>query len=199
MAGTVSLREKHTIETRERILEVAMQLFTEQGFDATTIDEIAQRADVSPRTFFRYFPSKEAVLFHEMECGFHDLQGLLSERPESESPAESLVAVLAEMIGRLDASPERRALMVSLHNERQSLRQYQRTAIVERMEQEVAAVLADRAGTAPDDIGLRSMMAAVLGCFDLALRIWIERDLEAPFAEVFHEVLAGCGRWFPVS
>src|SRR3546814_2063201 len=50
-AAPVSLREKHAAQTRQRIVDVALGLFVDQGFDATTVDEIAEQADVSPRTF----------------------------------------------------------------------------------------------------------------------------------------------------
>jgi AcrR family transcriptional regulator len=58
----VSRRERKKDETRERITRAALGLFSEKGFVATTVDEIAQRADVAKGTFFNYFPRKEAVL-----------------------------------------------------------------------------------------------------------------------------------------
>lgn len=195
----VSLREKHATETRERILEVAMALFAERGFDATTTDEIAEGADVSPRTFFRYFPSKEALLFHDLECHLGELNDLIAAHPDEAGPGETLVGVLSTMIGRLDATPEQRALMVALHEERRSLRHYQRSAIIESAEQDVAAALARRCGLAADDLGIRSVMAAVLGSFDLALRVWVEHGLERPFGEVFDQVVAHSARLFPRS
>ena len=57
-----SRRERKKDETRERIARAAVELFTEKGFETTTVDEIAQRADVAKGTFFNYFPRKEAVL-----------------------------------------------------------------------------------------------------------------------------------------
>ena len=57
-----SRRERKKDETRERIVEAAIRLFTEKGFESTTVDEIATHADVAKGTFFNYFPRKEAVL-----------------------------------------------------------------------------------------------------------------------------------------
>ena len=58
----VGRRERKKEETKRRIFETAVQLFNERGFDATTIDEIAERADVAKGTFFNYFPRKESLL-----------------------------------------------------------------------------------------------------------------------------------------
>ncbi|MEO6628043.1 MAG: helix-turn-helix domain-containing protein, partial [Aquihabitans sp.] len=65
MVTKLSLRERHAVETRQRIVDVALALFLQHGYEATTTDEIAEQADVSPRTFFRYFATKEALLFHD--------------------------------------------------------------------------------------------------------------------------------------
>ena len=56
-------RERKKEATREALIQGAYQLFQERGFDAVTIDEIAEHADISRRTFFRYFPAKEAIVF----------------------------------------------------------------------------------------------------------------------------------------
>jgi AcrR family transcriptional regulator len=58
----VGRRERKKEETKQRIFVTAVQLFNEKGFDATTIDEIAERADVAKGTFFNYFPRKESLL-----------------------------------------------------------------------------------------------------------------------------------------
>src|ERR1700712_5144937 len=58
----IGLRERKKIRTRAAIRDNAMRLFREQGYTATTVDQIAEAADVSPSTFFRYFPNKEAVV-----------------------------------------------------------------------------------------------------------------------------------------
>ncbi|MCE9627384.1 MAG: TetR/AcrR family transcriptional regulator [Candidatus Eisenbacteria bacterium] len=60
-------RERKKEETRRRIFEVAIALFRERGFEATTVDEITERADVGRGTFFNYFPRKEAVLAYLSE------------------------------------------------------------------------------------------------------------------------------------
>ena len=65
MDQTLSRRERKKVQTRQRLLEAALSLFREKGFSASTVEEIANKADVAKGTFFNYFPSKEALL-HEL-------------------------------------------------------------------------------------------------------------------------------------
>jgi AcrR family transcriptional regulator len=62
MNTTISRRERKKEETRQRLLSVSLELFHEQGYSATTVEDITERADVAKGTFFNYFPSKEALL-----------------------------------------------------------------------------------------------------------------------------------------
>lgn len=73
------LRERKKKRTRQAIIEAAWELFRQKGYDAATIDEIADNADVSRRTFFRYFPTKEAVVFHSSADRLVLLQSLLDD------------------------------------------------------------------------------------------------------------------------
>src|SRR5260221_13875291 len=93
-AAMPSLRERHAERTRDAIVAAAYELFAAKGYAETTIDEIAERADVAPRTFFRYFPAKEAVLFQGADDQVDEAVAKLRARPADETPYESLVAVL---------------------------------------------------------------------------------------------------------
>jgi AcrR family transcriptional regulator len=104
MSGGLRERKKH--QTREAIHAAAMRLFAERGFEATTIADIAAAADISPRTFFAYFPSKEEAIFAKFEPAFESFDRALSERPAGTTALDALRTWIAsasrEFMGDVD-------------------------------------------------------------------------------------------------
>jgi AcrR family transcriptional regulator len=88
----MTLRERKKQQTREGLAAAAVDLFMERGYDATTVEDIAAAVDVSPRTFFRYFPTKEDVIVDLLRAGVVDLVERVAARPLSEPLATSLRA-----------------------------------------------------------------------------------------------------------
>lgn len=82
----MALRERKKAQTREAIIAEAFALFERRGFELTTVDQIAEAADVSRRTFFRYFGTKEAVVFPDRDQRFPRFQALLADAQPGESP-----------------------------------------------------------------------------------------------------------------
>lgn len=187
-----SLRERRAVETRQRIVDVALALFLDQGFDATTIDHISTEANVSPRTFFRYFPTKEALLFHDFELRLAGIRADLEGRPDGETPLDSLTAVLCRMVDGMGTSLEQQALMFRLLEERPSMRSYQRSTVIEHAEQQIICALALRTGRAQTDLVLRATVSLVASCMDVALRSWSEDDISAGFEPHFRATLDAC-------
>src|SRR6184192_2770214 len=92
----LGLRERKKAKTRAAIQQHALRLFTEQGYDATTVEQIAAAAEVSPSTFFRYYPTKEdVVLYDEYDPIFY--QKVL-DRPADEPPMVALHAAMRELV-----------------------------------------------------------------------------------------------------
>lgn len=111
MVDQPGLRERKKSRTYQAIIEAAVDLFERQGYEETTIEEIAEAADISPRTFFRYFDSKVDVVMpddakpHE-EHNDGEFGELLAARPPDESPVEAVRQVFRdELQTMLDENP----------------------------------------------------------------------------------------------
>nr|BFE83596.1 hypothetical protein GCM10020093_061970 [Planobispora longispora] len=102
------LRERKKARTRRTIREQALRLFAEQGYEATTVEQIAEAAEISPSTFFRYFPAKEDVVLQDD----YDppVAALLAGQPAGLAPVPALRAATREAFARISAEEERRIL-----------------------------------------------------------------------------------------
>ena len=109
MTIAVGLRERKKARTREALQEAAMDLFSRQGFDGTTVEEIADACEVSPRTFFRYFPTKEDVLFADTEARRERLLAVLADQPADVPPFAARRAAMRALA--LDDRDDRDALV----------------------------------------------------------------------------------------
>jgi AcrR family transcriptional regulator len=90
------LRELKKRETRQRISNVATELFLTRGFDAVAVTEVAAAAGVSEKTVYNYFPTKEALVLDQLEGQIERLVGAVRDRPRGVSPSAALVAALKE-------------------------------------------------------------------------------------------------------
>ncbi|MDX3243755.1 TetR family transcriptional regulator [Streptomyces sp. ME18-1-4] len=91
-----TLRERKKQRTREALLRAAVELFTSQGYERTTVDEIAEAVDVSQRTFFRYFAGKEEAALALVEMTVARFVAAVRERPPHEAPLEALRQAVVE-------------------------------------------------------------------------------------------------------
>jgi AcrR family transcriptional regulator len=99
----LGLRERKKAHTRESIIDAAIDLFERNGYDATTVEDIAAAADVSPRTFFRYFDSKLDVVMADKHTDAPVVETLIAQRPRDESPLEAVRQVIrGQLAGMLD-------------------------------------------------------------------------------------------------
>src|SRR3954452_17476454 len=98
------LRERKKQKTRWPIQEHALRLFAQQGYDATTIEQIAEAAEISPSTFFRYFKTKEDLV---VEDRYDDMMlAAIEATPPEVGPFETLRRAMVDAMGELDASEE---------------------------------------------------------------------------------------------
>ncbi|MEJ3655350.1 TetR family transcriptional regulator [Actinomycetes bacterium KLBMP 9759] len=188
MSSTVDRREARKAATRQRVQEQALRLFLAQGYDATTVDQIAAAAGVSHMTFFRYFPTKESVVdtddFDPM------LEALIRSRPAEEDPltaiGRALVAALERILptGR-DALLERTRLIMTTPalRARQADQQHATRVLL-------AEALAGRAGLAAATFRLEVLAAAALGALTTALGTWNDRNGEPDLIDLVDEAFA---------
>jgi AcrR family transcriptional regulator len=118
----MGLRERKKLRTRRAIAGAALRLFAERGYDETTISDIAAAAEISPRTFFSYFPSKDDVVFAEMDERLADVRTRLAERPGDETPLDTFRRVADALLQAIAAEDgEYGAIQIALIHERPSL------------------------------------------------------------------------------
>jgi AcrR family transcriptional regulator len=164
-----SLRDRKKERTRRVIQAEALRLFAEKGFDETTIEEIAEAADVAPRTFFRYFSTKEEVVFWPVYRPL--LAGLMAARPDESAVQALCHAIVDGLSAFYDQDRERVLDRIKLAFRTPALqprlRQEQATSA-----QAMAAVLAQRLGMSPDHLEVRAMAAAVAAALWVAVEEW---------------------------
>jgi len=193
------LRERHMDRTRAAIVDAALKLFAEQGFTETTVDAIAERADVGRRTFFRYFPAKESVLFHDIDAQIQATLDSLAARPQGEPPFEALVTVLRESAGRFSEDVDKRRLLAKVAHECDNLLVHHRAVIMRRLEEEITAEIARRAGVPPEDLATSAAVAAILAAYGAAIRRWILQGANEPLQPLVEIALSAAREALPTS
>jgi AcrR family transcriptional regulator len=160
----LGLRERKKQRTREQIVERALALFDERGFEHVTIADIAAAADIAPRTFFAYFPSKEAVVFHDFDAVFDSLKRRVDERPEGETTMAALRAFVADTFAAMDPDDPAERCRRRVIAESPALQEHDRR-LIGRLETALAAGLARDLGVEPDALRARMVAAALAASF----------------------------------
>lgn len=186
------LRERKKARTKATIRQQALRLFVEKGYDATTIEQIAEAAEVSVSTIFRYFANKdELIVSDDYDPLF--VAAFKSQPPEL-SPMQALQAAVgaafAQMSeGDLAAERDRELLIMSVpHLWAASLRNLTRSMGL------VADLVAERTGRAPDDPAVRTFTGAVFGVMLEVMLRWADDPALNPrtaLDEAFKQLAAG--------
>jgi AcrR family transcriptional regulator len=155
------LRERKKQRTREQIIEAAMRLFAERGYQATTITDIATAADVAPRTFFAYFPSKEAVVFHNVDRDLDSLASALRDRLPGETAFDGLRRWIDAMFDQWMAEGDEALLRKRLRCEHEGLANFE-GGIRARVEELLLEAIADDLGEPRDALRPRLVTAAAI-------------------------------------
>jgi AcrR family transcriptional regulator len=154
-------RERKKQRTREQIVDAAFKLFAERGYAATTVADIAAAADIAPRTFFSYFPSKEEVVFYDFDGLFESLSATITGRPEGVSAIDALREwIVQEMPPEHDESPEA-ALRKRMCSDEPALAAHQQH-LLSKLEDILREGVARDLGEPPDGLRPRMVSAAAV-------------------------------------
>jgi len=180
------LRERKKARTRAAIREHALRLFREQGYDATTVEQIAEAAEVSPSTFFRYFPTKEdVVLQDDLDLVWMDV---FRAQPPGLAPIAAMRTAVHSAFAGLapdDLEQLREAMELAVAVPAVRARMLEEMA---RTSQAIAQAVAERSGKAASDFAVQAVAGAVIG---IAMAAWFDDpgNLEA-FGDKFERGLA---------
>lgn len=198
---TPSLRERTRRAVHAEITDTALRLFAEQGFDATTVDQIAKAAGISRRSFFHYFGSKEDVVLGDLEALGRRVRDALEARPETETAWEALrqalltlrgpdtdAATELQIAGMYADAPSLRARHLEKHLRWQELL----APDIEHRLGIVSGATADSADprTRAADPRARAVIAAALACLDIAVEAWRESGGTADPGDLFDAAVA---------
>ncbi len=168
----VGLRERKKARTRASIREHALRLFREQGYHATTVEQIAEAAEVSPSTFFRYFPTKEDVVIQD------DMDAIAitayERQPAELSPIAAFRAAWAETYASL--SEEEMAQLEETSAMTMAIPELRARAVDElsRTIDVIAEATARRTGHDPGDFAVRNLVGAIIGVILSATMPWAQ-------------------------
>jgi AcrR family transcriptional regulator len=155
MSGStgLGLRERKKQRTRDAILEAAMRLFSERGFDAVSVAEIADAVEVSVRTVYNYFPTKEHLVFDRMETFEQALLAAIRDRVPGESALEAFRRFVLTSSVRLEAkeASEVVANAARMITASPALQAHERE-VLSRYTHSLAALLAEETGASAEEV-----------------------------------------------
>jgi len=190
--AAASLRERKKARTREAIIDAALNLFERNGYDNTTIEDIAAAAEVSPRTFFRYFESKLDLVMTRTDSHADDFGPLLAGRPEDEGLLDALREVLlSQLDAQLDDPLVLREFQVMLSTP--SLRTMAREHFYEEEAGLVSGVAA-HLGLGENDLAAHVIGSMIAGALWATVNRWVaegaERERIMPMLDEAFAILA---------
>lgn len=174
------LAERRRDAVRMDIAAAAAKLFIADGFDATSVEDIAQAAGISVRTFYRHCEAKEDTLTPVLTSGIRDFAGYLAERPMTDSVAAAVHEAFVECLrqDRYAALVSTRDLFVILTSVPGIRARWMVAA--HDLADDMRAHLAERAGLDPAGIEARLLSHTLIGALTVALEYWVTCDPDDP-------------------
>lgn len=186
-----TLRERNRQRTRQDIIAAALALFVDQGYEATTVDQVAKAAGVSPATLFRYFPSKEDLLFGDEDNAAVAMVRQVAER----SNRAATVAALAEPVVKFAAElqDERTPRLTHLVMTTRSL-EARSLRMRLRWERDIARQLATEQGLTSPTLDHTLTASIAVACLSAALRYWDKSDPSTALTDLVTQAFDRCAR-----
>lgn len=188
--AATGLRERKKQQARAAIADAALELFAEQGYDDTTVAQVAARAGVSTATVARYFPTKESLLFPSASVKAPELRAAVLARPATESPFDAVVACLSAGTG-LDDPARRRLLLSRQAIARSPVLRGRASTLMHAWRDTIADAAAER-GASPDEA--RVLAAVVVAVLDDTADRWAQRGGVDDLADVIGDAFTALER-----
>jgi AcrR family transcriptional regulator len=191
------LRERKKQKTRWAIQEHALRLIAEQGYEATTIDQIAAAAEISPSTFFRYFPTKEDLIVQDEYDAV--LEEGMSTMDASVAPLEAVRQVMWKSLSAMSEADkakilERTKLVLAVPALRsRSLENFVTTVDM------LSRLVARRTGLSADAVEVRTFSGAVTGALTAMVEIWVAADGHRDLGELVDRALSLVSAGLPLE
>lgn len=179
--------------TREGLSAVGIELFRNRGFDETSVDEIAEAAGIARRTFFRYFPSKNAVPWGDFDAHLTHMRTHLAALPNDVPLAEALTSALLDFNTFPESEAQRHRARMDLILRNPTLQAYS-SVMYEGWRQVIAEFIAGRTGTRLDDQFPRTVGYLLLAVAVSAYEQWLtddSADLPKLLATGMHTLYSG--------
>lgn len=174
----------------QEILKTALRLFTEQGYDETTIAQIAREAGVSQRTLFRYFGTKEDLLGGGQDRFGQVLMDTIGEQPADSGVWEALRAGVAAVLALHDSREQALERFRLLHNTASLRAGWLEKRL--RFQENLLPLIETRMDAATDKEGAkaRAVIATAFACLDAASMTWVANDGKGEIMDLYDECLA---------
>jgi AcrR family transcriptional regulator len=184
------LRERKKLQTRDRLITAALDLCDRQGFESTTVDQISDVADISPRTFNRYFATKEDVVLAPVEDMIASMAASLEAQPKTGNEIEALVNAQVQILdGRCPVGAVDLTRFETMNRIIQNAPSVNARSIElgEKKFRSITTKVAERMGVDPDDPRVR----VIVSVFSSLMHISMDRWRCGPAGEVADSAVAG--------
>lgn len=194
VTAPTGLRERNKRERRRRLEDVALELFERDGYDRTTIEQIAAAAGIAPRTFFSYFATKDDLVLADYTDRLHRILDELDRRPADESAWVALGEAFAAVAADYEAEADRlrRRFTIMAGNPSVFARNLHLQAT---WEQALTEHLTDRLGNEPSDPTPRLLAATAVAIMRASLQHWLTSSQPTPLPTLvqraFHQLGVG--------